>query len=584
MDSEITYKTLYVSNIEDQRITEDDMVQLFGLAATPFLVQHCKVEISVQNGVRYAMITLPEAVSGEVTRLNGAKLYGDKIVISETMNNNDTNNNTNNNNNNTEEDNEGDVIEVQLDCRVAEWVINQVTVAEVIDAIVLSFPEDPTKSVTAMYGQRLGVYKIQSANIEPYVDSTVVIRGKELTLKAIRKRPRRPTGRVYQDERERNHRDPDGLIITMYDAFDIKFRGLQNELFDNYFHEMGVEILKPTAPQTHRHHKGVFTTNRFVVVKKIDADGNRIDFGTHIKVKDFTFKLAYYGMRSWCRLCGATHGKECPSRARFEVLKDLRKEELLARKCKIFSDSTLRQTNQLALTSDVSCMSGGGIGQLCNLVNYDEKQENIIINAGTNEIKADSPEEFVHSVNTAAQKLKALAQTTKVTLVLPDYPTNTPVEKAKKEFLDTKMSEIDEIETITLKQIEWDNQPYHRHPTEEGTRNMIIQIHEKVGGLIVDKWEDSIVSPLKYRFVQPVYKVGCRGCDNMNYVATLCDVCKNTAQNADITDLMNLVDKWEKEMYPQMEEDDDGDMKRRNKRAIQSESDDDNGNASKKKI
>ena len=576
MDSEITLKTLYVSSIEDLRITEEDMVQLFGLAATPFLQQHCKVEITVQNGVRYAVIVLPDAVSSEVTKLNGAKLYGDKIVISETINTNDTT--TNNNNNNTEENDEGEgeVIEVQLDCRVAEWVINQVTVAEVIDAIVINFPEDPTKSVTAMYGQRLGVYKIQSANIEPYVDSTVVIRGKELTLKAIRKRPRRPTGRVYHDERERNHRDPDGLLITMYDAFDIKFRGLQNEYFDNCFHEMGVEILKPTAPQTHRHNRGVFTTNRFVVVKKIDADGNKIDSGTHIKVKDFTFKLAYYGMRSWCRLCGATHGKECPSKARFEVLKELRKEELLARKRKIFSDSTLRQTNQLALTSDVSCMSGGGIGQLCNLVHYDEKQENIVINAGTNEIKADSPEEFVYSVNTAAQKLKALAQTTNITLVLPDYPTNTPVEKAKKELLEEKMSEIDVIKTIKLTGIEWDNQPYHRHPTEEGTRNIIIQIHEKVGGLIVDKWEDSIVSPLKYRFVQPVYKVGCRGCDNMDYVATLCDVCKETAQNADTTDLMNLVDKWEKEMFPQMEENEDGKRKR-------IESDDDNGNSSKKK-
>jgi hypothetical protein len=456
---------------------------------------------------------------------------------------------------------------------------------EVIDAVLIAHPDDPAKSVTAMFGQMLGVFKLQSPDIQQYVDSKVVIRGKDIPLKPIRKRPTKRPGRVYRDPEDKEpRRDPDGIVITIYDAFDMRFRDIPNDTFDKCFHEIGTEVIKPTAPQTHRNHRGVYTTNRFIVVKKTDPDGNKIEFGTHIKINDLSFKIAYFGMRSHCRLCGTTHGKECPSKARFEILKELRKNELLARKRKIYSDSTLRQTNQLALTSDVSCMSGGGIGQIVNFIRVDDPQENIVINAGTNEIKSDTTEDFVYSVMTARDKLKGLAASANITMVLPDYPAETPVEKARKEFLEKSMAEIDEIETIKLREVEWDNQPYHRHPTEDGTRNIINQLDEKIGGLIVEGFTNEIVSPLKYKFVQPVYKVGCRGCNDLNYVPTLCNVCKDAAQHVDVSDFLHIVGKWEAEMYPQMEIE-DPETKKRNKRGIQSDSDsDDVGKSSKKKI
>ena len=64
------------------------------------------------------------------------------------------------------------------------------------------------------------------------------------------------------------------------------------------------------------------------------------------------------------------------------------------------------------------------------------------------------------------------------------------------------MSKIDEIETIKLQNIEWDNQPYQRHPTEEGTLNITSQIRYLINCGRVGK--NSVVSHLKYRWICPI--------------------------------------------------------------------------------
>jgi hypothetical protein len=98
MGTDIVYKTIYLENIDDERITDDDIIQLFGLAATPFLQKHTSVKTALHAGVRYATIILPECVSNEVTKLNGVKMYGKKIKVSETFTGNNENNGENNSN------------------------------------------------------------------------------------------------------------------------------------------------------------------------------------------------------------------------------------------------------------------------------------------------------------------------------------------------------------------------------------------------------------------------------------------------------------------------------------------------------
>ena len=85
----------------------------------------------------------------------------------------------------------------------------------------------------------------------------------------------------------------------------------------------------------------------------------------------------------------------------------------------------MRNANQLAVNSNVACMTGGGVGQICNAISLDTKYEEVIIHAGTNEIcnsnysNADTLHDFVYTVEKAAEKITELAKSAKVTLVLP---------------------------------------------------------------------------------------------------------------------------------------------------------------------
>ena len=125
-----------------------------------------------------------------------------------------------------------------------------------------------------------------------------------------------------------------------------------------------------------------------------------------------------------------------PIQSSFRIPKEFEKKANLEKR-KIYADSTLRHTNQLALSTDVACMSGGGIAQLCNLIPYDSKHSDVVIQAGSNEIRnTDSLNEFVYTVQKTEEKLRKLAtETEKVTLVLPAAPTVGPEEGAKAEFL-----------------------------------------------------------------------------------------------------------------------------------------------------
>ena len=69
------------------------------------------------------------------------------------------------------------------------------------------------------------------------------------------------------------------------------------------------------------------------------------------------------------------HAKPCPKRIRFKEMEMARLELVATNKRKFYGDSTLRQVNQLALAHNVACMSGGGLGQLCNAIKLDTPHE-----------------------------------------------------------------------------------------------------------------------------------------------------------------------------------------------------------------
>ena len=363
-----------------------------------------------------------------------------------------------------------------------------------------------------------------------------MIRGHSIKLTPIRRRQKRE---VY--------RDPDGIKIRIFDAFSRAFRHIDDELFDEHFRELGVELIKSTRPERCYENREVFNQNRFIVVKKKNEQGVEVDFGSRITVANTSFQLSYYGMQKYCGACRRKHGRNCPREARERLMKEMRKGE--TGKGKIYSDSTFRHVNQFAMTSDVACMTGGGIGQICNMIPFDEPHDEVVINAGTNELKTESLHEFVYTVDKADEKLRQIAKESSTMVVLPAPKTMTPETKVKTEYLHDKMKKNEAITTIILEDVELCDDM--GHPTVEGTRSAVTQLHMAKGEkLVMNECLEDIVFPLKYRKVQTVFKVGCRGCDNLEYTPTLCTSCKDLAKAVDISQLEARIKTLKDEMFP----------------------------------
>ena len=252
----------------------------------------------------------------------------------------------------------------------------------------------------------------------------------------------------------------------------------------------------------------------------------------------------------------------------------MRKEE--TGRCKVYSDSTFRHVNQFALKSDVACMTGGGIAQLCNVLPYDESHESIILNAGTNELKTESLHEFVYTIEKASEKLSKVADNVSTIVVLPAIKNETPTLKAKSEFLHEKIMAIGQVTTVALENIELADDM--GHPSVNGTKTAMIQVDAATGNnLIMQDCVEDVSFPQKYRKVQTLFKVGCRGCDSLEFTHTLCSNCKEAAKKIDISVLQARIDFLQNEMFPQMN---DVDMTERGKKRSNS-SDGENGSTKK---
>ena len=440
---QLQFKRALVLNI-DQDVQTQDLSELLGCEKTDFLKKHCCVQIKTdENNGKFALVVSPEFVHDEMLKLNGVEFYGKplKIVAEDDNTNNtaastntestateltntDNASTTNSNNDSSDEYVEDDILYLLLDCRIPEFVFNPVKEIEVCAALQLQHGDDHHKAVQTFRGRNLGTFSIESTDMKRYVGTHLVIRGKEIQLEPIRKRkPNQPQQHYRKNEDRRRFHDPDGLKIRIFDAWKIHHRQIPHNAFNEYFEQIGVEIIKPTQPERCREYRDVFNTNRFIVVKKKKDDGTEVNFGERIVVAGVSFKLSYYGIQRYCGLCDRSHGWDCPTQIRNDFLRALRKGK--TNKTKMYSDSTMRHVNQVALTADTACMTGGGISQLCNAIPFDDhRHEEVIINAGTNELNEENLHEFVYTAQKTQEKLEKLAAEVKVTVVTnPDrYP------------------------------------------------------------------------------------------------------------------------------------------------------------------
>ena len=580
----IIFRVLKVRNL-DARATALDLATLCGLHATPFLKKYSSVEINGEGEDLYAKIICPDVIYDELIKLTGVDFNGKKLVIEgetdeiddEVHQNLPTTVQSNGTSSRTEDDVGNDkILYMLLDCRNnPELNFEPVKEFEVCDALHLNHADDPHKAVKTYFGNRQGTFGIQSTDMSRYVGTTLVIRGHEIQLIPIRKRPRgqRQHGQQEHQKQKTRRHDPDGLKIRIFDAWDLRYRGIEYNLFDQHFQNLGAEVIRSTQPERCRDDPDVFNTNRYIVVKKTTHDGSKIDFGNRITVDGISFKLSYYGIQRYCGLCQRSHGWDCPIKTRNDFLRKLREGK--TDQAKIYSDSTLRHANQLALTTDVACMSGGGIAQMCNAIPYDKPHQEVIINGGTNELKEESLKEFVYTVNKTAGKLAALAVSTPVTVVLPAIVTNIPEINVKGKYLADSMKKV--VNVIQLDAVDMEDDS---HPSKDGTMEVVKKIDASKPIVLSDREEDTVLAA-KYRGVQSIFKVGCRGCEDLNFTRSLCDKCQEDAQVVDVTALEEDIRLLKEQMFP-VAVTVDVEMKQiNNKRGPTDDNNDDNVNAAK---
>ena len=566
---DVTFRRIYVTNMEG-RVTADDVRGLMGLDLTPYLKKNSFVQMFHDES--RAEVIVPADMINDLLKFNKAKMYGQEIGVTIANIENESSSSSGGNENR----NNDTVSYLFLDTRRAEWAKKPISELEVCDALHVASPNDPTKTVKAFWGTMIGCFRIEARDFKSYLNMHVVLRDVELPLIPVRPSTR-TEGKEYFDRRafgrQPTNFDPAGVSVKIFDAWTLENQSIPHEHFDNHFINMVVEIIKQTQPKKVYGSRHVLSTSRQLVVKVVNADGSRTDLGTQIIIDGKTFKLSYYGMEKWCGLCQKKHGKECPKRVRFEFLKELRKGK--TEQMKIHADSTMRYTNQLALTTNVACMSGGGLGQLCNWIKYDDKHPEVIISGGTNEVHSTDPlHEFVYTVEKAELKIRDTATThEKVLVVLPPIPQDVPELKAKAQYLREKMEAIEVVQTLQLKEVSFEDAT---HPTTEGTVDVLKQINEAIGnGVIMEGCLEDVVVSNKYSQVQAVYKVGCRGCDRIEYTARLCTECREKAKGADTKTLDDLIEKFREEMFPQVE--------KTKKRSHDNDSDSDDGNKTQAK-
>ncbi len=562
-----TFRRLYLSNL-DERTSVADIKSLFGLEVTEFLKKNSFVDIKKNEGK--GEVIVPSDLLDDFLKYNGMEMYGRKISVqTEEGASNDNNRDVQTNIQNESDD----ILYMFLDCRRPEWNKDHVNDGEVCDALLEI--DDPLKTVKTLRNSMIGTFRIESSNFALYVDKKVTIRNVELPLVPVRKFKNGDRQGPVFSSRPR-HFDPDGVMVTIYDAYELQYHGISHEQFDNYFIQMGVDVIKPTQPQRCRKRRDAFNTNRYLVVKNVNPDGTSVDMGDRIVIEGKTFKLNYYGIQKYCFYCATKHGRECPKKIRFDFLRELRKGK--TEKRKVYADSTMRYTNQLALSTDVACMSGGGIGQLCNWIPFDDHHEEVVISGGTNEIHSSDPlQEFVYTITKAADKLTTLVQKHNITVVIPQCPENVPELIGKAQYLEEKLKAVEGIQTVKLDNIDLEDE---RHPSPDGTLRILDQLDAATNNemFLPDCREDAVLK-MKYRQVQPVYKVGCRGCDSMDFTATLCETCKRKAKEVNVEELQQKIETIRNELFPSL----DIDMKLIQKRTFDA-SDNDGSPSNPKKF
>ena len=525
--------TLHVKNL-GQDITQEDLVTLFGLDKSEIVKQTTQITFIHNDESNVAIVTVLEELHAELIKLNGVTFKGMDLVISEPAGQSDE-----------ESDDTTPPIEyLRLDTRIREWVFNQVSDFEIIEALEDQYGDDMSKSVEDLGRWKAslqGQFRVDSSDYSGYLNKSLIIRDTAIPFTPVYQRNNDSSSRgaTYSETRRQ------GTLVTIYRAFRSPLRHIAHEDFDDYFASIDIEIIKQTEPQLKKG-TNVLNNNRYLVVQKLDDDEDaKKRIGTSITIGNHKFDIGYNGLQKYCRLCNRKHGWDCPKRARFEHLKKLREGKTGKRK--VYGTSVLRHVNQLAITSNVSCMSGGGIGQLVNAIAIDTKHEEVVIAGGTNEIvhsREDS--EFVYTIDKSLEKLKKLSEEVTTSFLFPSLALTTPPLMARAAYLEEGLKKLPNVQLIKPENVEMED----FHPTENGTKEIVKKLHSVFNDLVLDGADDDDLTAKRYSKVHKMYKVGCRACSDPTLYTYLCDACIDESKNVNMDIYLAHLEKFNNQHFP----------------------------------
>ena len=303
MDSPPPMKSLLIKNIGD--ITSEEIVDLFSLTS------QSRVIISESDGENIANIEVPESLITGVIKLSGVSFKGRDLVFVDTTHEgaDDTQEIDSSvevtipSSNECDNETQGEILFMILDVRNnPDLNFPLVNETELCYALLQKHPNDPHLAVKAGWGSRLGTFVIESTDMDAYIETTLEIRGHSIPLRPMRKQ-HRPQSSGNTVRQRRNDFDPDALKVRIFDAYEVRYRSIPSEEFDQVFIDLGCDVVKPTLPERCRERRELLNTNRYTIVKPFKADGTKIDLGGFVMVGGRRFKISYPGKEHFCTLC-----------------------------------------------------------------------------------------------------------------------------------------------------------------------------------------------------------------------------------------------------------------------------------------
>ena len=335
-------------------------------------------------------------------------------------------------------------------------------------------------------------------------------------------------------------RQQDGVLVTIAQSAMGVAANIPNDAFNKALEKIG-ELIIPTKLQFYKD-TTILNGNRYAVLIPKGEIPVSVTVQNPMTKKDSIFYTRYRGQPYLCRACGIMHKEPCDYLKKFYRLKEQREQNKPTKM--ILSDSTLRRAQQVGLSADVECMSGGTIGQVAGALIHNPKikdVKNVVVVAGMNDLKNNEkmdPETFITKVDLGIKKLKTAMDglNEKEFLIVKTLPSI-----GASDCDDLRIAHIsNEMKNLPSENVKVLNIPGEQiqmgpdtHPTEEGTAFLLDKIDEILEDLIVDR--DLITTKRIYTGVDTVYRYGCNACFKKEgrFVATggYCSDCLTIADN-----------------------------------------------------